>query len=121
VLPFLALPPPLFESGTVVDAFEATTGRTVAMKVMLSSLSEEEILSFIGEAQITSTRAPLPSLPTQSGVFIEVDISADSQANPSWAHPVRSFFRRTNTGWKLVGLERMPDQPQVSAPGAGKR
>ncbi len=40
--------------GDIVDAFEATTGRTVAMKVMLSSLSEEEILRFIGEAQITS-------------------------------------------------------------------
>ncbi len=40
--------------GEIVDAFEATTGRTVAMKVMLSSLSEEGILNFIGEAQITS-------------------------------------------------------------------
>ena len=40
--------------GEMVDAVQATTGRTVAMKVMLSSLSEEEILSFIGEAQITS-------------------------------------------------------------------
>jgi Leucine-rich repeat (LRR) protein len=42
------------EMGDIVDAFEATTGRTVAMKVMLSTLSEEEILRFIGEAQITS-------------------------------------------------------------------
>ncbi len=40
--------------GEIVDAFEATTGRTVAMKVMHSSLSEEEILRFVAEAQITS-------------------------------------------------------------------
>jgi Leucine-rich repeat (LRR) protein len=41
-------------TGEIVDAFEATTGRTVAMKVMLSSLAEDEILNFISEAQITS-------------------------------------------------------------------
>jgi len=40
--------------GETVDAFEATTGRVVAMKIMLSSLSEEEILRFVAEAQITS-------------------------------------------------------------------
>ncbi|HSI12883.1 MAG TPA: protein kinase [Chthoniobacter sp.] len=40
--------------GETVDAFEATTGRVVAMKVMLSSLSEKEILRFVAEAQITS-------------------------------------------------------------------
>jgi len=81
-----------------------------------------EDVTRIAETQITSTRGtPLRDLPTQAGAFIAADMSADSQANPSWAHPVRSFFRRTDTGWKLVGLERMPDQPQASAPAAGKR
>ncbi len=31
-------------------------------------------------------------------------------AHPSWAQPVRTFFRRTATGWKLVGLERLAER-----------
>ena len=81
-----------------------------------------EDMTRIADTQIVSTRgAPLRDLPTQAGAFIAIDISADSPANPSWAHPARSFFRRTDTGWRLVGLERMPDQPQASAPSPGKR
>jgi len=40
--------------GAILDAREATTQRTVAMKVMLSDLSEAALLRFIEEAQITS-------------------------------------------------------------------
>ena len=40
--------------GAILDAREATTHRTVAMKVMLSSLSENDLLRFIEEAQVTS-------------------------------------------------------------------
>ncbi len=40
--------------GAVLDAHEATTQRTVAMKVMLSHMSEGDVLRFIEEAQITS-------------------------------------------------------------------
>ena len=44
-----------------------------------------------------------------TGSFVEIDISAESAAHPSWQQPVRTFFRRTADGWKLVGLERLPD------------
>ncbi len=40
--------------GAILDAHEATTQRTVAMKVMLAHMSEGDVLRFIEEAQITS-------------------------------------------------------------------
>jgi WD40 repeat protein/serine/threonine protein kinase len=40
--------------GAILGAHEATTQRTVAMKVMLSHMSESAVLRFIEEAQITS-------------------------------------------------------------------
>ena len=42
------------------------------------------------------------------GSFVEVDVAADSAAHPAWQQPVRTYFRRTADGWKLVGLERLP-------------
>jgi hypothetical protein len=81
-----------------------------------------EDVTRIAETQITSTRGAAPrDLPSQPGLFIAVDISADSQANPSWAQPVRCFFRRTDAGWKLVGLERLPEQSKAVAATARKR
>jgi WD40 repeat protein/serine/threonine protein kinase len=40
--------------GAVLSAREATTHRTVAMKVMLANISETDVIRFIAEAQITS-------------------------------------------------------------------
>ncbi len=40
--------------GAVLRAHEATTHRTVAMKVMLANISEADVVRFIAEAQITS-------------------------------------------------------------------
>ena len=45
--------------------------------------------------------------------FVRVDISASSSQFPSWASPVRAYFRRMPNGWKLVGFERMPDAPPM--------
>jgi hypothetical protein len=73
--------------------FDNTTGATTA----------------IGRTEGTSgTMAAPAGLPADAGAFVEVDISADSTAHPSWAQPVRTYFRRTAGGWKLVGLERQP-------------
>ena len=53
---------------------------------------------------------PSPNdLPTTTGTFIEIDISADHPGHASWGQPVRTFFRRTTTGWHLVGLERLQE------------
>jgi hypothetical protein len=64
----------------------------------------------IGETRSTTTAMPPPSgLPAGPNSFIEIAISAESAGHPSWQQPVRAFFRRTSDGWKLVGLERLPD------------
>jgi hypothetical protein len=59
------------------------------------------------ESATAAMTAP-PGLPANSGSFIEVDVSADSPAHPTWAQPIKTYFRRTSDGWALVGLERMP-------------
>jgi hypothetical protein len=53
------------------------------------------------------SQAP-PGLPTASGAYVKVQISADVPAYKSWSTPVDAYFRRTADGWKLVGFERLP-------------
>jgi hypothetical protein len=73
----------------------------------------------IGDTQSQTTTMQAPAgLPTAVGSFIEVKISADSQPHPSWRQPIRAHFRRDGTGWKLVGLERMPEQSAAAAAAA---
>ena len=49
-----------------------------------------------------------PGLPTAAGAYVEIDITADSAGHPAWQQPVKTYFRNTGGGWKLVGLERLP-------------
>jgi hypothetical protein len=66
----------------------------------------------LGESRsATPSLAPPASLPDAPGTFVRIDVAADSVEHPSWAQPVRLYFKRLPTGWKLVGLERMPDAP----------
>ena len=53
-------------------------------------------------------RAPA-GLSVEMGRYVRVEISATAAANPSWAVPIQTYFKRTSEGWKLVGLERMED------------
>jgi hypothetical protein len=50
------------------------------------------------------------SLPDAIGSFVAVDISAPSDARPLWHRPARAYFRRAADGWRLVGLERLPEK-----------
>jgi hypothetical protein len=73
----------------------------------------------LSETQSTTTTIEAPSgLPTAAGSFIEVSISADNPAYPTWKQPIRTHFRRQSDGWKLVGLERLPET--LSAGGAAQ-
>jgi hypothetical protein len=76
-------------------AFDNATGATTPLGEPASSAREE-------------VTAP-PGLPTAEGAFVAVDIKATDPAHPSWANPVRGFFRRLDGGWRLVGFERVPD------------
>jgi len=70
----------------------------------------------IGRTESATTSLSAPSgLPVTTGAFVEVDISADSASHPTWQQPLRTHFRRTAGGWKLVGLERLPDQAGAGA------
>jgi hypothetical protein len=77
-------------------------------------------------SETTTLQAPA-GLPVTPGSFLAVDIAADSAAYPAWKEPVRTYFRRTGDGWKLVGLERLPehatahDQPSESSDSAAAR
>lgn len=60
----------------------------------------------------TSVRSPIPApagLPASTGAYLEVAITADHARFASWKQPVRVYFRREASGWKLVGLERMAE------------
>jgi hypothetical protein len=64
----------------------------------------------LSETQSATTTIEAPSgLPTAVGSFIEVSISADNPAYPTWRAPVHTHFRRQSDGWKHVGLERLPE------------
>jgi hypothetical protein len=56
----------------------------------------------------TTTIAAPAGLPSSG--FVAVDIAADSAAYPTWKQPVRAYFRQDGGSWKLVGLDRLPDQ-----------
>jgi hypothetical protein len=65
----------------------------------------------IGETRGEGARLTPPAgLPTAPDAYIEVDIAAESSRYPSWAEPIKTFFRRTSQGWALVGLERLPEK-----------
>jgi hypothetical protein len=82
-------------------AFDNTTGESKA----------------IGEVSSATPRLAAPAgLPSAPGAYIRVDISAVHPQHPKWATPVQTYFRREGSGWKLVGLERLPagdDAPKV--------
>jgi hypothetical protein len=55
-------------------------------------------------------KIPAPAgLPTGGGGFIKIEVAAIDPLSSSWTIPVQAYFQRLPTGWKLVGLRRMPD------------
>jgi hypothetical protein len=81
----------------------------------------------LGQADSTSARIAVPGSLSgctgglaaciPAGGFVEVDVTADAADHPAWKEPARMFFRKSAGGWKLVGLERLPDKP---GPAAGR-
>jgi hypothetical protein len=62
----------------------------------------------LGETNSSSEQVAAPSgLPPTKGAYVVAQVRAVESPYASWAIPVRATFLRTNSGWKLVGLERM--------------
>jgi len=75
--------------------FDNATGGTTSLGETRSSLE--------------SMRAPA-RLPATPGTFVKIEIAAVGAAHESWQRPVQVYFVRQQTGWKLIGLERLPDR-----------
>jgi len=70
----------------------------------------------IAETQATTTTIDAPrGLPTAAGSYIAADLSVESEGHPTWRKPVRTYFHREGNGWKLVGLERLPETSTPNA------
>ena len=70
----------------------------------------------LSETTSATTTIDAPAgLPTAADSFILVELSADSKEHEAWQQPIRTYFRLDADGWKLVGLERMPDRPAPAA------
>lgn len=68
----------------------------------------------IGETTGAADRVDPPAaLPATAGTFVRADIAAVGGAHPSWASPVHAYFKRTGSGWTLVGFDRLPDAPPM--------
>jgi hypothetical protein len=71
----------------------------------------------LSETSSPTTTIDAPGdLTTAAGSYILVELSADSTEHPVWRRSIRTYFRMEADGWKLVGLERMPDGPPAAAP-----
>jgi hypothetical protein len=66
-------------------------------------------VTLIGSQTVGTTTeiAAPPSLPTADGAFIRVGIVTLGQVPEPWTQPVEVYFRRTGSGWKLVGVDRL--------------
>jgi hypothetical protein len=97
-----------FENAAVARGFaEAPTEYRAAWSRFDNTTGATQEFGVTRSATATAHTAPR-ELPSAIGSFVAIDISAESAAHPSWRQPVRTYFRRTDGGWKLVGLERMP-------------
>jgi hypothetical protein len=65
-------------------------------------------LSDVGaEQSVTERRAQAPeSLLSSRNEYVAARVRAFHPDHPAWSHPLMIYFRRTDAGWSLVGLER---------------
>ena len=63
----------------------------------------------MSETKSATTTIEAPAASAPSG-FVP-STSRPTAGAPEWKQPVRAYFRRDGGGWKLVGLDRLPDQP----------
>jgi hypothetical protein len=105
-----------FENAAVAAGYVSPSPAYRATWANLNNMTGET--SPLGETRSATTTMPAPrGLPSAAGSFVEIEVSADTDAHPSWQHPIRVSFRRTSTGWTLVGLERLPERATGASTG----
>jgi hypothetical protein len=63
----------------------------------------------IGRSEAAALRLTAPAGAAAPGIaFLQVEIAATHPEHPSWSLPITVHFRRTASGWELVGLRRLP-------------
>jgi hypothetical protein len=60
-----------------------------------------------GEKESLSAPARLSSTP---GAFVKIEIAAVGAKHEAWHRPLHVYFVRQQAGWKLIGLERLPER-----------
>ena len=55
-----------------------------------------------------------PGVPSAAGVVRQDPGSRDPPGDSAWSVPMDVYFRRTDTGWALVGLDRLPPAQTAS-------
>jgi hypothetical protein len=70
--------------------------------------NDTAVLSSVGaEQSVTERRAQAPeSLLSGGHQYIAAQLRAFHPDHPAWSHPLMLYFRRSGSGWSLVGLER---------------
>jgi hypothetical protein len=91
-------------TGEVTPIGEPTSTAPLTTGLSVSRTAAAAAVSPVAGEQ---ARAPGP-LPASVGAFVKLEVHAIDAFQPSWAIPVDVYFRRTISGWKLVGLERLP-------------
>lgn len=81
------------------------TGYRVAWSLFDNATGNDTALGESTASPGQGSQAPT-RLPDGSGSVVHVSVSAVSPSQQSWATPIDAYFRRTATGWLLVGLDR---------------
>jgi hypothetical protein len=70
--------------------------------------NETGLSTAVGVTDSPDTTLAAPRLPETT--FLKVEVSAVGPPVSSWGKPVTLYFRKSASGWILVGLERLPDR-----------
>lgn len=108
-----------FENAAVAAGFAAAPTRYRATWSRFDNIAGTS--ERIGESDGAQTSLTAPyGVTVANGGILEVAVTADSPQYPSWSQPVRVYFRRADSAWKLIGLERLHDGPPPPVAGIGK-
>jgi hypothetical protein len=105
-----------------LDSGGVLTFRNAAVDAQVASAPSEHIVrwarfdnqtglaeAFTGELRTPESRLQAPPDLLASAEFLLAEIGAAHPEHTAWSHPVRVYFRRHDSGWETVGLERLPD------------